>query len=97
MTNQDGNGNSADIYSLNGSLKETISLDKSYMEGGFMSNGEIYFLDGMNCAIYRRSGRKKFEGRAETIMHTILSTGSSRRYIFVREGKTETIKLGLFS
>ncbi len=97
MMNQQGEGDSADIFNVNGNKLRTVSFDNTYMEAGFMENGEIYLIDGMNCAIYSARGRKKFEGSVDTSLHMVLSTGRYRKYIFVREGKTETVRLKVFS
>jgi hypothetical protein len=61
-----------------------------------MANGEVYLIQDKNLAIYRKYGRVKYTGSADTPFYTVISQGNGMRYVFVREGKTEQVRLSLF-
>ena len=94
--NSDSEGSSAEIYNYKGVRKKEFSLDRNYTKAGFMGSGEIYLTDDTRCAIYERNGHQKFRGKTDTELYMIMSSGRFRKYIFIRDGKTEIVRLKTF-
>lgn len=92
----DNEGNTVQLYNMNGRKIREFALKNNYAKAGFMDNGEMYFTNNTNFAICRRSGREKFRGTADTAIYSVMSTGRFRKYVVIREGKTEYIRLKTF-
>lgn len=93
---EDGKGNTLILYDYDGDAKRHYSIDGMYTSVGFLGNGEVYLIQDKNLAIYRKFGRAKFIGSGDTPFYTVMSEGNGMRYVFVREGKTEQVRLSLF-
>ena len=89
-------GNTLAIYNESGTVVKEIPLDEGYSKASFLYNGEICLLRGKRCAIYTMNGLQKYKGNSNTTNYEVLSTGRYRRYLFIREGKTELVRLKLF-
>ncbi|MBQ7447804.1 MAG: hypothetical protein IJV59_07610 [Eubacterium sp.] len=92
----DGDGSTLVLYDYDGSEKQHYSINGLYTNVGLLENGEVYLVQEKNLAIYRKYGRIKFTGSADTPFYTIMSQGKGMHYVFVREGKTEQVRLSLF-
>ena len=92
---EDGSGNTLILYDYDGDEKRTYSVEDQYSGVGFLSNGEVYLIQDKNLAIYRKFGRAKYIGTADTPFLTVMSEGYGLKYVFVREGTTEQVHLSL--
>ncbi len=92
----DGDGSTLVLYDYDGNEKRHYSISGLYSSVGLMANGEVYLIQDKNLAIYRKYGRVKYTGSADTPFYTVISQGNGMRYVFVREGKTEQVRLSLF-
>lgn len=91
-----GDGSTLVLYDYTGDEKRRYSINGLYSSVGLLENGEVYLIQDKNLAIYRKYGRVKYTGSADTPFYTIISQGNGMRYVFVREGKTEQVRLSLF-
>ena len=90
------NGNALVIYNESGTIVKEIALDEAYSKAFFLYNGEVCLLQGKRCAIFTMKGLEKYKGNSNTTNYEVLSTGRYRRYLFIREGKTELVRLKIF-
>lgn len=93
---EEGSGNTLVLYDYDGDEKRHYSAKYQYESIGFLGNGGVYLIQDKNLAVYRRFGRAIFIGKGDTPFYGVMSEGYGMRYIFIREGKTEQVRLSLF-
>lgn len=84
------------LYSSKGNLIRNITLDLAFDEIGFLSNGEVYLLNGKQCAIYTQSGVEKFKDTLEEPVQAIMYGSGFRNYYFIFKDKTDQVRFSLF-
>ena len=59
----------------------------------FAGKDEIIVTGGNDCAIFRKNGSVKFEGKLKSKIRSVVPSGKHLEYVVVYENETQVIKL----
>lgn len=80
------------VYNLRG--KELFSNNISFdYDNIFAGKDEIIVTGGNDCAIYRKNGSVKFDGKLKNRIRSVVPSGKHLEYVVVYENETQVIKL----
>ena len=68
------------------------AVNATYTDISFMSNDEILLSNGVDVSIYTLTGIEKFKYTFDEQIYNILPGDGSKRYIFIKEGKTDMVR-----
>lgn len=79
-------------YNLRGKEMFSKSLSFDY-DNIFAGKDEIIVTGGNDCAIFRKNGSVKFEGKLKSKIRSVVPSGKHLEYVVVYENETQVIKL----
>lgn len=92
-TNEEGETeNVLTTYNMSGRVKFEKEIKLSYNDVKILDNNEIMLTNGQDVELYTSYGVKKFEYTFDDNLYNIIPI-TGENYIFVRNGKTESVKL----
>lgn len=81
------------IYDNHGRIIKEQAFSATYRKAEFMSNHEILLLNDDECTIYTLRGVQKYHETWDKSVYKIMPGSTFRRYLFIAEGETDTVKL----
>lgn len=93
VTKEGSTENVMTVYSMNGHKRFDKVVDIPYQHVEFLDNNEIFFTDSKEIALYTMQGIKKFAYTFETSIYKIIPQDTSRRYVLIKNGTTEKVRL----
>lgn len=79
-------------YNLHGNEMFSKSISFDY-DNIFAGKDEIIVTGGNDCAIFRKNGSVKFDGKLKNRIRSVVPSGKHLEYVVVYENETQVIKL----